>query len=254
MTAWLALMGAFLVMGGQFAVARRGLAEGLTAYDLVALRFAGAALPAVAVLLWRGAPQLGGVGYGRAAILTLVAGSPYALLMYAALRFAPAAHGAMLIPGLGIVVATLLGAAWVGERHGPGRYLGVGLVVAGLVALGLGGGAPSPATAAGDLMLVAAGVAWGLFTLLVRRWQLDALAATAAFSVLSLLYLPVYVVALSPRVLDVAPEEALLQAAYQGVLQTAFAFAGYAYAVRRLGAGTAAIGTAAGPRRTTLVP
>jgi drug/metabolite transporter (DMT)-like permease len=109
--AWLALVAAFIVMAGQFAVAKHGLSAGLTAYDIVALRFLGAAIAAAAILVRRGVRDLGGVGYGRGAFLALIAGSPYALLMYIALRFAPAAHGAMLIPGVGMVVATVIGAA-----------------------------------------------------------------------------------------------------------------------------------------------
>src|SRR2546425_1602353 len=66
-------------MAGQFAVAKRGLSAGLTAYDIVALRFLGAAIPAAVILLRRGARDLGGVGYGRGAFLAFIAGSPYAL-------------------------------------------------------------------------------------------------------------------------------------------------------------------------------
>jgi drug/metabolite transporter (DMT)-like permease len=251
--AWLVLAGAFLVMGGQFAVAKRGLAAGLTPYDIVALRFVGAALPALAVLLWRGVAGLGGVGYGRASVLALIAGSPYALLMYLALQFAPAAHGAMLIPGMGIVVTAVIGSAWVGERHGAGRRVGIGIVLLGLAVLTGGGIAASRSTAVGDLLLTVAGIEWGLFTLLVRRWRLEALAATAALSLLSLVYLPVYGLVLDPRVSRVPVPDLLLQAGYQGMLQTVFAFAGYAFAVRRLGAGTAAIASAAIPVVGTLI-
>ncbi len=84
--AWLALAAAFVVMAGQFAVAKRGLSTGLTAYDIVALRFVGAAIPAAVILGRRGVRDLAGVGYGRGAFLALIAGSPYALLMYLALR------------------------------------------------------------------------------------------------------------------------------------------------------------------------
>jgi drug/metabolite transporter (DMT)-like permease len=252
--AWLALAGAVVVMGGQFAVAKRGLAAGLSAYDIVALRFLGAAVVAAAILWRRGLSRLGGVGWGRGAVLAFVAGSPYALMMYAALRFAPSAHGAMLVPGIGLIVTTVAGAAWVGERHGALRYAGVAIVLAGLVILGGGGiAAPGQSTTLGDVLFVVVGVEWGLFTLLVRRWRLDPLAATAALSAVSLLYLPVYVLWLDPRLAEVALSALVLQAVYQGVLQTAFAFAGYAYAVTRVGAGTAAIATAAVPVTGTLI-
>jgi drug/metabolite transporter (DMT)-like permease len=245
--AWSALAVACLVMAGQYAVAKRGLSIGLNAYDIVALRFVGAAIPATAILAWRGARDLGGVGYGRGAFLALIAGSPYALLMYVALRFAPAAHGAMLIPGVGIVVTTVIGAAWVGERHGRGRYVGIVIVLIGLSVLGTGAAYSSPLTGVGDLLLVAGGMEWGLFTLAVRRWQLNALATAAAVSLLSLVYLPVYLLVLDRGVFTVPRAELLLQAGYHGVLVTMLAFAAYAFAVRRLGAGTAAIATAAIP-------
>ena len=244
MAAWLALAAAFLVMGGQFAVAKRGLQAGLTSWDIVALRFAGAALPGLAILWWRGGIRGSGLGWRRAIVVTILAGSPYALLIYVGLALAPSVHAAMLVPGFGIVVATLLGAAWVGERHTRTRAAGAVTVIFGLVILGGGAATASLSTLAGDVLLAAAGILWGLFTLVIRRWRLEALAATAAFSVLSLTYLPPYVLWLTPHVLDVPISEALLQAAYQGILQTSFAFAGFAFAVRRLGAGTASIGTA----------
>jgi drug/metabolite transporter (DMT)-like permease len=244
---WLILFTALVVMGGQFAVGKLGLAAGLTPGDIVALRFVGASVVALPVVLGRGLPSLGGVGWGRGVALALVAGSPYALLLYAALEFAPAAHGAMLVPGVGLIVATVIGAAWVGERHGPTRYLGAAVVLVGLVILGSGGSAGPGATWIGDALFAVVGVAWGLFTLLIRRWHLDALAAVAALSILSLGYLPVYALVLEPRVLAVAPSASLLQAAYQGVLQTMVAFVGYAFAVRRLGAGTASVATAVVP-------
>ena len=253
MTAWLALGAAFLVMGGQFAVAKRGLQAGLTPWDIVALRFVGAALPGAALLLWRGGIRKSGLGWSRALVLTVLAGSPYAILVYGGLMLAPSGHAAMLIPGLGIVVATLLGAAWVGERHTPTRHAGAVMVIAGLVILGGGAAAASAHTLAGDVLLAVAGILWGLFTLLIRRWRLDALVATAAFSVLSLSYLPPYALWLEPRVFEVPMSETVLQAAYQGVLQAAFAFAGFAFAVRRLGAGTASIGTAIIPVIGTVV-
>jgi len=120
-------------------------------------------------------------------------------------------------------------------------------VLVGLSVLGGGAAYSSPVTGVGDLLLVVGGIEWGLFTLVVRRWQLDPLAAAAALSLLSLVYLPVYLLVLRPRVFAVPLADLLLQAGYQGVLLTVLAFAAYALAIRRLGAGTAAIGTASIP-------
>src|SRR5580693_818706 len=126
-------------MGGQFAVAKLGLAAGLTAYDLVALRFIFAALALAPVLLkwgrtgWRSA---GGVGWGRAFLLALIAGSPYALLLFGALNFVPAGHGSMIVPGTTVVLGTVLGALWLGENHPRRRYAGAALVLLGIVLTG----------------------------------------------------------------------------------------------------------------------
>jgi drug/metabolite transporter (DMT)-like permease len=102
-------------------------------------------------------------------------------------------------------------------------------------------------TGVGDLLLVVGGIEWGLFTLVVRRWQLDALATAAAVFLLSLVYLPVYLLVLHRWVFAVPLAELLLQADYHGALLTVLAFAAYAFAIRRLGARTAAIATAAIP-------
>ena len=125
MNTWLVLCAVFLVMGGQFAVGKVGLSAGLSAADLVALRFCFAAVALAPMWMaqgrraWIGAA---GVGWGRALVLALIAGSPYALLMFGALDFVPAAHGAMLVPGITVVMGTVLGALWLGERHPRRRY------------------------------------------------------------------------------------------------------------------------------------
>src|SRR3989442_13059960 len=102
--------------------------------------------------------------------------------MYVALRFAPAAHGAMLIPGVGIVVATVIGAAWVGEHHWRGRYVGILIVLVGLSVLGAGAAYSSPLTGVGELLLVVGGMEWGLFTLVGRREEARAPAHAPARS------------------------------------------------------------------------
>jgi drug/metabolite transporter (DMT)-like permease len=256
MNPWLVLSAVFAVMGGQFAVGKLGLAAGLTAYDLVALRYVFAAVALAPVLFTRGWRGAAGVGWGRALLLAVIAGSPYSLLMFGALNYVPSAHGAMIVPGITVVVSTVLGALWLGERHPLKRYVGAALVLVGIVLTGahsLHGHAGPPNAWLGDLMFLAAGLAWALFTLLVKRWKLDPLAATAALSLASLLYLPVYFAFLEPRILQVAFSAVLVQGVYQGLLQSVFAMVGYAYAVKKLGASAVAVGIATVPVIGTLI-
>jgi drug/metabolite transporter (DMT)-like permease len=254
--AWLVLTAVFAVMGGQFAVGKLGLAAGLDAWDLVALRYAFAAVALAPIMFMRGWKSAAGVGWGRALLLAVIAGSPYSLLMFGALEFVPSAHGAMIVPGITVVMGTVLGALWLGERHPARRYAGAALVLAGILLTGahsLHGGAGHELGWVGDLMFLAAGLMWALYTLLVRRWKLDPLAATAALTMASLLYLPPYFLFLEPRLLQVPLSALLLQGIYQGVLQSVFAMIGYAYAVKKLGASPVAVGIATVPMIGTLI-
>ena len=256
MNAWLAMSAAFLIMGGQFAVGKLGLRAGLSAYDLVALRyvFAALALAPVLGLKWAGGwKDAAGVGWVRALLLAVIAGSPYSLMMFSALNWVPAAHGAMLVPGVTVVMGTLLGALWLGERHPPRRYVGAALVLLGVLLIGAHS-LDAPVTGRlGDALFLASGVAWGLYTLLVKRWKLEPLAATAALTMASLLYLPPYWLWLEPRLAGVPWSASLLQGLYQGVLQSVVAMIAYAYAVKRLGAATVAVGIATVPVIGTLI-
>jgi drug/metabolite transporter (DMT)-like permease len=253
MKAWLALAFTFVVMGGQFAVGKLGLRAGLTAYDIVALRVMFAALPLLPWLLARGFKSAAGVGWGRAIALALIAGSPYALLMFGALSYVPAAHGAMIVPGLTLVMGVALGALWLGEAQPPRRYAGAAIALAGLLLIGAHSFAAPGSHWIGDLLFCAAGLCWGLYSLLAKRWALQPLDATAALSVASLGYLPVYFLWLDPRLSVVPSHELLLQGAYHGILQGVLAMVGYTYAVQRLGAARVSVSVATVPVIGTLL-
>jgi drug/metabolite transporter (DMT)-like permease len=253
MNAWLALAASFVVMGGQFAVGKLGLQAGLSAYDLVALRFIFAAAALAPVLGWRGWKDAAGIGWGRALLLAVIAGSPYSLLMFGALNFVPAGHGAMIVPSTTLVMGTVLGAWWLGERHPPRRYVGAVIVLAGVVLIGAHSLGAASGGQKGDLMFLLAGLCWGSYTLLVKRWKVAPLAATAALSMASLLYLPVYFAALGPRLQLVPVGDLLLQGLYQGIAQSVLAMIGYAYAVKKLGSTPVSVGLATVPVIGTLI-
>jgi drug/metabolite transporter (DMT)-like permease len=237
----------FAVMGGQFAVGKLGLQAGLAISDIVALRFGFAGLALLPVVWLRGLGSAAGVGWRRACVLALLAGSPYGLLMFSALALAPAAHGAMIVPGLTMALVIVLSAQWFGEVHMPRRYVGAAIAVGGLTLLAARGGFALDASLAGDLLFAAAGLCWGCYTVLVRHWALHPLNATAALTTVSLLYLPFYALFGNPRLLEVPISAVLLQGAYHGLLQSALVMIGYAYAVKRLGPTRVAIGTASIP-------
>src|SRR5690349_2469528 len=124
---------AMLLFSGNFVCTRHGLANGLSVADLVLVRYAVSGLVFLAILRRIG---LGGLGFRRATVLTLLAGAPYFLLTALALRFAPATHASILNPGGTMVFAPLLGWLVLRARPGPGVRIGLPILAAGLLMIG----------------------------------------------------------------------------------------------------------------------
>lgn len=236
-------LAAMLLYAGQFVFSRWSIQRTLSLWDLAALRFAVAGLLLLPVVLRHGLTGAAGVGWRRSLVLTLTAGGPYTLIMFAGLSLAPAGHGAVIIPGATPVVSTLLVWLWLGDRPGPARLAGLALIIAGLVLVSWPGiaGVGAERTWPGDVLFLVAGVLWGLFTVLARRWQVDPLRATAMVWTLALAYVPVYVLVAGGRLLQAPRGEVVFQAVYQGVGVAILALALYSWSIRVLGASYASL-------------
>jgi len=224
---------AMVLLSGNFAASRHGLAHGLSVADLVLLRvgFAGLILGPV---LWR--VGLGGISPFRAAALTVLAGAPYALLSAAAMQFAPATHASILNPGGTMLFAPLLG--WWVLRQAPEIGVRVGLVIltAGLLLIGgasLAEGGSS--TWIGDLMLIFSGLIWAQYGVLIRHWQIPGARAAAVVGTASLLWLPLHLAIFGLGGVLANPAEAAAQAVYQGIIAGGIAVLLYSRAVALLG-------------------
>jgi drug/metabolite transporter (DMT)-like permease len=229
---------AMLIFGGNFVAGRHGALAGLGPADLVALRFAVAGLLFAPFLLRHGLRHLGGIGWPRGATLTVLGGAPYICLAMAGLHFAPAAHGAVLNPGMTTVAGVLLSLIMLGERPAPGAVVGipVALIGLGLVA-GAGLWSAGSDTWLGDTILAATGVSYALFTVLLRKWRIAPLAATAAVNVLSaVIWLPCYAALTRFQPLLAVPiAESIGQAVFQGAFAGGLAVFLYLRAVAALG-------------------
>jgi drug/metabolite transporter (DMT)-like permease len=230
---------AFLTFGGQFAVIRHGIEAGLSVHDIIAIRFAVSGLALMPLILRAGIADLGGVGWGRGGVLTLLAGAPYLLVLVTGIALSGASKGAVLNPGLVTASGLVLSVALLGERLDGRRILAALLVLGGLVLVAWrttleGGGS----ILAGDVLIALTGVAWALYTVLLKRWSVPPLLGVAAVCCLSLAYLPVYGVVLEPGLARVPLVEILLQAVYQGLVISLLSQALYVNAVRVLGAVT----------------
>ncbi len=187
-----ALCGATMALGAatSFAVARAGALRGLTPDDMIFARALVAGLVMLPVLLRWGLPSLAGIGWRRELVLLLTGGPLFAFLQTGGYAFAPLAHGAIIAPSTVTLLSTLGAVALLGERLTVSHVVGGLAVIAGVVLVswhGLTGAAVDDTTWIGDLMFVTSSVLWAGFTLLMRKWRIDPLGATAVVPAISIL-------------------------------------------------------------------
>ncbi len=132
----------------------------------------------------------------RQTLMLGVFGGLFSPLAYTAFFFAPAAHGAVLMPGTLPLSTALVAAIILGERFTRQRALGLaliacgGLLVGGLSLLNAFGGGN---VWVGDVLFVCASSSWAMYSVLARKYKVDPVQATVAFTVLTLLcFVPLY--------------------------------------------------------------
>ena len=223
----------------------------MTAWDVAALRFAGAFLTVLPIALWRGPPR---IAPARAVAVLVFAGFGFPLCAFAGYQLASAAHGATVMAA-GLPVGTaLLGLAFGVGRIDGRRALSLVVVVAGsvLLAAATGEGAWQGAWK-GDLLFLAAVLSWSAYTIMVQRWRLPALDAMLAVGLMAApAYLPVWWLALPSTIEQAAPAAALFQAAFQGALAAVLAGLLYTKAVTLIGPGPTTMVGAAVPALSAL--
>ena len=149
----------------------------------------------------------------------------YAVFAYSGFFFAPAAHGSVLMPGTLALWASLLAIPLLGERLHSNRLLGLACITGG----GLLGGGNSLLHALdggegwkGDLLFMSAAFCWSTYSVLSRRYGLQAIPAIIAITCCAFFsFVPAYALLCASGVLQThlftAPlSEVLFQAAFQG--------------------------------------
>ena len=241
---WFCGFFAVVVWGSYIAYARSGVAAGLTPLDFAVIRFVPSGLLMLPFLLLRGPRTLGGVGWPRGLLLVLLTGPAFVVLSTQGFTYAPLAHGAVLQPGTATIVALGLAIIVLRERPEFSRLVGSLIVLMGLVFVAGSGFFVHalPESWKGDLMFASAGACWGIFTVLLKRWQVDAISATAIIAVLSaLIVVPLYIASGALAHLLSLPVSLLVtQALIQGVFSQVLAMLAFSQAVKLLGGGRSA--------------
>ena len=226
-----------------FVAAKHGISVGFSPADLAFHRFFWSGILLLPTAFREGVGDLGGVGWWRGLMMSVLAGPPQALLAYSGFILVPLGHGTTIQPACAALFGLILATAWLGERLTATRVLGGVILIAGLLVFG----AESVATigregVGGDLLFVTAGFFWASFGTLLRYYNMSGMRAVAIVGLLSLVvYAPLYMIFVGfGNILRLGWTESLIQIAVQGVLAGVSPIYLFARAVVSLGAGRAA--------------
>jgi drug/metabolite transporter (DMT)-like permease len=225
------------IWAGFILVSRVGGTSALGAHDITALRFAVAAAVLLPVWLFSRRFRL----FDRRTVaLSLCGGFGYSLIAYSAFRYAPAAHAAILMPGMLPFEMTIIAWWLLGERPGRVRVIALGLIAIGVAALAVETFSATRTAAGstwiGDLLFVTASTSWALYTVLARRWGVAPLDTAIGVTLVSAaLYLPVYVLFMPMQIASAPLQTILVQAVYQGLLVSIVALLLYMKAMTLIG-------------------
>jgi drug/metabolite transporter (DMT)-like permease len=117
---------------------------------------------------------------------------------------------------------------------------GIAVVLAGLASIAVAGSrTEAPSVLLGDALFLATGLLWGLYPLMLQRWSVGAMTSTIIVSVLSLAYIPVYLLLRNPQLLAVDPWVLAFHAVNQGLINVILGLWLWGHGVRVLGAAAA---------------
>ena len=250
--AGLAMIGIYAL---QFVAARFSLREHLTATDLATLRFIGAGMVMLPVVWRSGLVTIKALGWRRALTLAALAGLPYPIIINWGLTYAPAAHGAALCPASIVFFSFVLSHMSTTDKASRQRTIGVAAIIAGLILFiaPVRPGSGVKDVLFGDLLFIASGAMFAAYAVLVRRWRVDPVTATATVVLLSCVPLPLLYFFAPSGLRAASVAEIASQIVIQGFLAGAAAMFLYTYVVRQLGSQTASLFMPCVPIATVLI-
>jgi drug/metabolite transporter (DMT)-like permease len=242
-------------IGALYSVyATYGLARGLKPADMTFLRTGVAGLSTLPVLLYHlriDAEVLTGQ-WRRWLAVAVLAGPLFAVLIFTAFQFAPPSHGAVFPFAAMSVAGTIFAAIFLAEPLTRRKVL----VIAGLLTLsGVSAESLTGRASIGDVLFIAAGSLWAGFGVVIRKFRLDPILATAVAGGFGLaVYVPFYLATEGmDRIAHADGSLLAIEVWVQGVLAGTGTVYTYAKTVQLLGTARAAIFPALIPGLATLM-
>lgn len=234
-----------------------GILHGLAPTDITFLRYGVAGIVTAPVLIYHLMQERTNFLECRYVWLgiSLLAGPLFSLTLFTAFQLAPESHAAIFPASAMSVMGTLLAVPLLAHQLTARKINGMVMAALGLLILWQFSPHPIDSRSlAGDLLLIVSGTMWAGFLVIVNRYKLDAMLATAVVSFVALItYVPIYLfVTGASNLRAAAPSVAWIEAVIQGGLAGAGAIFAYAKAAQILGASRAAIFPALAPAFATL--
>lgn len=226
------------IWSGWMVVSRAGVKGTLTAWDISAIRFGVAGFILLPVLIRKGL-NAGPWGWKGAVTMALLMGASYNTIAISGMQYAPTSHAGTVINGIMLMVTTGLGIWFLKEPTSRSRLAGVGLTLGGLIlmlltALEEGYGMD---VLKGHALFALAGAMWGTYVIVMKRWRVEPLHATACICVVSMvLFLPVYFLFVPSHIGMGNMKEVLFQGVYQGIINSILALLCFNKGLELLGA------------------
>ena len=211
----------------------------LLSYDVIAIRYLTCAALVLPIWWFKFRFKL---WQPKFIICSLFGGLGYALFAFQGFETTPGSQSAVLLPGLIPVMIIVLSIVINKQEHPWSKWLGVGVITSGIAVLFLQEFLAQGELSIGHLSLTGAAFCWGIFSVLLARWQITPWQATASLAMITCtIYIPVYLFWL-PKNISVELLHAglwadiLLQSFYQGFLATIVQMLFYVRAVQIIGA------------------
>lgn len=224
------------IWGGFTIFSRLNAQWHISAWDIVAIRFAIAFCILMPILIYK--KDLAFLWQREAVILALISGIGYCLTVYSAFLYAPAAHAAIFLNGC-IPLCTAIAAYILFKQPFDGHtWLSFCIMLGAITLMSfLMMQRDHVSFGVGDLLFVMSAICWGVFTVLLKQWKLSAWHSMASVAIWSaVIYLPVYLLFFPKHFTGVNPIHLMIQGVFHGVFVVIISTLAYIAAIERLGA------------------
>ena len=119
-----------------FVVAKHGIQIGFSPADLAFHRFFWSGLLVLPLIVRDGLRDLGGIGWGRGLVMSILSGPPQSLLAYSGFILVPLGHGTTIQPACAALSGLILASLVLHEKPTVQRIIGGAIIIGGLLMFG----------------------------------------------------------------------------------------------------------------------